>query len=119
MLLAALAVAQERNPITFRLTLMGEIEDTAGTKAGFHTSYFRTTHLGFNEYDASNGEKVAINNGEFTSAEEARRYFDWMLKSWAAESIRQGDKLNPDGKNVGRRAEFSVKSKKQKRTFGL
>ena len=117
LLLAFLAVGQESNPVTFRLTIRGEIEDTAATKAGFHTANFRTTHLGFSEYEASNGEKVVINNGHFGNTEEARRYFDWMLEKWTAQNVVQGEKLDRDGKTVGRRAEYSVESKGKNKRF--
>jgi len=90
--------------------MLGELEDTAATKVGFHTSHFRTTHLGFHKYAASDGEQVDIYNGDFKNTAEARRYFDWNLRNRAAQVVRRGDKLNPDGKVIGRRAEYFAKS---------
>ena len=99
------------------LTIMGEMEDAAATKAGFHTSYFRTTHLGFHKYDASDGEKVDIYNGEFKNADEARRYFDWNLRNRAAQVVTQGNKLDLDGRIIGRRAEYLAKSETKEKAW--
>jgi hypothetical protein len=110
-LLASFVVGQEKAPLTFSLTLMGEIEDKTATEAGFHTAHSRTTHLGFKDFDASDGEKVSITNGTFMGTGEATQYFDWKLESWAAQIVTQGDKADRDGKTVGRRAEYLLKSK--------
>ena len=114
LVLASSFVGQESNPLPFDLTRMGEIEDNAGTQAGFRTSHSRTTHLGFKEYEAPDGEKVVIQNGRFRNADEARRYFDWILGEWAAQAVVQGDKIDRDGKTVGRRAEYLAKPGKSK-----
>ncbi len=109
--------SDETKPLTFSLTLMGEIEDTAATKAGFHTSYFRTAHLGFSEFKASDGEKVVIHHGYFETADEARRFFDWTLEKRAAHVVRQGDKVDRHGKTVGQRAEYLLKSDSKTKTW--
>ena len=115
LVLASLAVADDK-PLTFILTIMGEWEDKAATAAGFHTSHFRTTHLGFRVYEASDGEKVVSHSGDFTGAGGARLYFDWSLKR-AAQVVRQGDKSDRDGNTVGRRAEFVAKSEGKEKTW--
>jgi hypothetical protein len=117
LLLASLAVGDDKQPLTFHLTVMGEIEDTAATKAGFHTANFRTTHLGFHKYEASDGEQVFIDNGDFKYADEAARYFDWTLEKKAAQVVTEEDKRGPDGKAVGRRAEFLAKSATKEKTW--
>lgn len=117
LMLASLAVADENKPLTFRVTVMGEFEDKAATEAGFHTSYFRTTHLGFNAYEASDGERVFIHFGDFTGAGGARLYFDWNLKNRAAKVIRQGDKLDRSGDTVGRRTAYVAKSEGKKKIW--
>src|ERR1700722_9355467 len=88
---------------------MGESEDKAATEAGFHTSNSRTTHLGVRVYEASDGEKVLSHSGDFTRAGGARLYFDWILKSRAAQVGSQNDRSDRDGNIVGRRAEYMVK----------
>ncbi len=108
--LASLAAGDDKKTLTFSLTVMGEIEDTAATKAGFHTSHFNTTHLGFHTYEASDGEKVFSHSGHFTDKFEAQRYYDWNLDHRAAEVVRRGDKPDRDGSAVGRRAEYLAKS---------
>ena len=119
LLLTSLAIGDEKQPLTFHPTIMGEMEDSAATKAGFRTSYFRSTHLGFHKYDASDGEQAEIHNGDFVNADEARRYFDWNLENRTAQVLRQGDKPGPDGKTVGRRAEFLAKSETKEKIWGV
>jgi hypothetical protein len=110
LVLASLAVGSENKPLTFDLTSMGESEDKEATEAGFHTSHFRITHLGFRIYEASDGERVSSHSGDFTRAGGARLYFDWILKNRAAQVVRQNDKSDRDGNIVGRRAEYMAKS---------
>jgi hypothetical protein len=117
LLLTSLAVGDEKKPLTFRVTIMGEFEDKAATEAGFHTSYFRTAHLGFKQYEASDGEQVFSHDGDFTNASGARLYFDWNLKNRAAQVITQGNKSDRDGNAVGRRAEYVAKSQSKEKTW--
>lgn len=117
LLLTSSAIGDEKQTLTFHPTIMGEMEDAAATKAGFHTSHFRTTHLGFHKYDASDGEQVEIHNGNFVNADQAKGYFDWNLQNRAAQVARQGDKPDPDGKTVGHRAEFLVKSETKEKIW--
>lgn len=111
LLISALpALSDEKHMLTFTETVRGEMEDTAATKAGFRTVLFGFAHLSFTSYDVSDGEKLFLSHGEFRSADEAKRYFDWMLKRQTAQSIQQGDKTDHDGNIIGRRAEFVLNS---------
>jgi hypothetical protein len=105
------AQSDEKKLLTFDITVMGEMVDQAATAAGFRTLLFpREVHLGFKNLDASDGEKLFIYHGEFKSADEATRYFDWNIRRRAARAIKQGQKTNRDGNIVGRRAQFLGKS---------
>jgi hypothetical protein len=106
----------EKKTLTFTLTVRGEMEDGAATKAGFRTDLFDYVHLSFTNYDASDGEKVIIYHGQFRTTDEAKRYFDWMFKRnkrKAAQVKSKGDKTDRDGKTVGRRAEFLLKDEEE------
>ncbi len=112
LLLAPFAIPDGKKPLTFRVTLMGEIDDKEATEAGFRTSFFNYAHLGFTDFEASDGEKISILSGYFKTANEANRYFDWNLKGFSKVTT-QGDKADHDGKTVGRRAELLMKSKQK------
>lgn len=75
--------------------------------------------MAFTYLDASDGEKVAIYHGEFRTADEANRYFDWYLKKRPAHVIKQEDRVGPDGKIVGRRAEFLLTSEGKVKTWAV
>ncbi|HET9697466.1 MAG TPA: hypothetical protein VFP40_11410 [Terriglobales bacterium] len=105
-----LAHADEKNPLTFTETMSGDFEDRESTKAGFHTYLHDHVHLGFRNLDSSDGEKVTVYNAQFSTADEAERYFDWTLKKKAARIFKQENRNDRDGKSVGRRAEFLLKS---------
>ena len=102
--------AEENKTPTFTVTVMGEMEDKAATKTGFRTYLFDYAHLAFTNLDSSNGEKVTVYHAQFRRASEAERYFDWILKKDAAQIIRQEGKTDLEGKVVGRKAEFLLKS---------
>jgi hypothetical protein len=63
--------------LKFQLVSMGEIDDTQATEAGFRTHWWDFAHFGFNSYKASDGEVLRIFYDDFTSAEEADRFFEW------------------------------------------
>lgn len=56
-------------------------------------------------------------DGEFSTPDEAIRYFQWNIQQWAAPGITQGQKANRDGKTVGRRAQFLGKSQEKTKTW--
>jgi hypothetical protein len=91
--------------LEFRIVMMGEIIDEEATKAGFRTPLFSDeTHLGFTDFEASNGETVHAEDCEFRSPEEAKRYFDWRV-SRSSKVLTQSIKADSKGKSVGFRAE--------------
>ena len=110
---APLAESDEKKPVTFSVTVMGEIIDRAATDAGFRTRLFPDeVHLGFKNLDASDGEKLVIRDGEFRTPDEAARYLDR-----AERVITNGKKVNDKGKTVGRRAEVLLKSDSKTKTW--
>ena len=117
LLLPPFANPDEKKPLTFRLTLMGDIEDTTATEAGFHTSYSRTTHLGLKTFEASDGEKLTIRDGQFATPGEAATYFEWNMRNRVSQVITQSDKTNRDRKTVGRRAEYLLESGDKTKTW--
>jgi len=83
--------------LEFRIVMMGEMIDEEATKAGFRTPLFSDgTHLGFTDFDASDGVRV--------HAEEAKRYFDREVAG-SSRILAQGKRTDPKGKSVGYRAE--------------
>jgi hypothetical protein len=116
-LLSARANCDDKKPLTFEITMRGEIDDKAATDAGFRTTYFPYAHLAFTNLRASDGEAAAIHRGYFKTADDARRYFDWNLDKRAGKIIARGDKPRSDGKPVERRAEYLLKSDKESRTW--
>lgn len=113
---ASFAADDGKKPVTFHVTMRGEIEDTVATQAGFHTSHFHTTHLGFTDLEASDGENVSVHHGYFDTADEATRFFEWTLDKRAAQIVVQGEKMR-DGKTVGRRAEYLLKTDNKTKTW--
>jgi hypothetical protein len=90
---------------------MGQMVDGEGTKAGFRTVRSTETQLGFNLVESHDGEKLTVRYGEFRSAEEANRYFEWN----AAKSFKiltRGTKYGSKGKSVGLRAEVLLEQGK-------
>jgi hypothetical protein len=55
-------------------------------------------------------ERNSLSDGEFKTANEATRYFAWNIRKNAARTIVQGNKVNLDGKIVGQRAVFLLKT---------
>src|SRR5205807_2119784 len=108
-LIAVSFAAADKKPVTFHVTMTGEIEDAVATQAGFHTSHSSTTHLGFTVLEGSNGENVSVHHGYFDTADEATRFFDWTPDKRAVQIVVQGEKVR-DGKMVGRRAEYLLKT---------
>jgi hypothetical protein len=90
----------------FRPTIAGEIDDGDATKAGFHTVSSSRTHLGFTGYEGC-GQTMTVQYGEFSSSQEAKRFFDWKV-SKALKVFTQGTKADSDGKQIGYRAEVMV-----------
>jgi hypothetical protein len=115
---APLAESDGKKPVTFNVTVMGEIVDRAATDAGFRTRLFPDeVHLGFKNLDASDGEKLVIRDGEFRTPDEAARYLDWSMQNRADRVIANGKKVNRQGKIVGRRAEVLLKSDSKAKTW--
>lgn len=104
------AHSDEKNGVVFTVTARGELEDKAATKAGFRTYLFDYAHLAFTNLESSDGKKVTVYRAEFSNTREAQRYFDWSLERKAAQIIKQEGKADRDGKTVGSRAEFLLKS---------
>jgi hypothetical protein len=91
--------------LEFRIVMMGEMIDEEATKLGFRTPLFSDeTCFGFTDFDASDGERMHAENGEFRTREEAKRYFDWKVAR-SARILVQGIKTDSKGKSVGYRAE--------------
>jgi len=89
--------------LAFRVTTMGEMIDRDGTQAGFHTAGSSDAHLGFTNFDASDGVKLIAMDGRFRSPEEAKRYLDWRVAR-ASKILTEGTKTDSKGKPVGYRA---------------
>jgi hypothetical protein len=115
---APLAESDEKKPVTFNVTMMGEIVDRAAIDAGFRTRLFPDeVHLGFKKLDASDGQKLVIQDGEFRTPDEAARYLDWSVQNRADRVITNGKKVNREGKTVGRRTEVLLKSDSKTKTW--
>lgn len=87
-----------------------EMTDADATKAGFRTVGSSVTHLGATGVDAC-GERLTVQYAEFSSPEDAKRYFDWNV-SRASKVLVQGDKTDSKGKKVGYRAEIVLQDQK-------
>jgi hypothetical protein len=94
----------------FLRVLAAEMTDADATKAGFRTVGTSVTHLGATVVDAC-GERLTVQFGEFSSPEDAKRYFDWNV-SRASKILVQGDKTDSKGKKVGYRAEIVPQDQK-------
>ncbi len=93
----------------FKLVATGEITDEAGTKLGLLTSGRSVTTLGFITLLAPNGVKATRKNSEFSSPEQAKRYFD--LEIGRLSKIRSlSTKRNAKGNIIGYRAEGARES---------
>jgi hypothetical protein len=90
----------------FLRILAAEMIDADATKAGFRTAGSSVTHLGATGVDAC-GERLTVQYAEFSSPEDAKRYFDWNV-SRASKVLVQGDKTDSKGKKVGYRAETAL-----------
>jgi hypothetical protein len=88
---------------------MGEVRDENATQAGFRTRSFSYTHLGVTAFQASNGAKLTMQYGDFGTAEEATRYFDWYVAK-SERVLAQGPKTDSQGSQVGYRAELVPKA---------
>jgi hypothetical protein len=97
------ADASDKKPVTFQTVAMGEIEDTAATKAGFRTKLWSFAHFGFTTFKASVGNTLTVFYDDFNKAEEAKRFLNWKL-SKAFEVLSQTTKTDPNG----RPAEYHV-----------
>jgi len=91
-------------PLEFRAVVMGEIVDGEATRAGFRTDGWDRTHLGTTIFQASDGEKLYVDYASFSSAQEARRYFDWKVAR-CKRILKQGTYTDAKTKSVGHRAE--------------
>ena len=90
--------------LEFRIIAMAEIIDQEATKAGFRSDGFPLVHLGSSKVEASDGEILITENGEFRSPEEAKRYFDRKVAR-SSKILTHGVKKDSKGKSVGYRAE--------------
>jgi len=63
------------------MTMVGEIDISEATNAGFRTHGWPDAHFGFAALKASNGEGLTVYYGDFDTAEEARRFLDWKASN--------------------------------------
>jgi hypothetical protein len=90
--------------LEFRAVWMGEIEDIEATKAGFRSDGWDRNHLGTTIFEASDGERLSVDYAEFSSPQEASRYFDWKVGK-CSNILKQGAYTDPRTKSSGQRAE--------------
>jgi len=101
--------ATTKRPLTFEVTVMGEGEDTEATEIGFRSLHWSHVHFGINAYKASDGQRLSAKYAELRDADEAQRYFDWVLER-VVRVTKKGDKRDTKGRVVGRRVEVVPKS---------
>jgi hypothetical protein len=94
--------------LKYERIMMGELIDNDATSQGFKTVGSDETKLAFTRFKATDGEILTLPDGEFSSPDEAKRYFDRMMTSGSLKIMKQGKKLNASGKSVGWRAEFAL-----------
>lgn len=88
----------------FRVKSSGEITDLQATKSGFRTVRSSVVHLGTTVIDAC-GETLTVQGGEFSSAQEAKRFFEWNMQR-ASRTVAQSTLMDSNGKLLGYRAEL-------------
>jgi hypothetical protein len=94
--------------LKYERIMMGELIDNDATSQGFKTVGSDETKLAFTRFKATDGEILTLPDGEFSSPDEAKRYFDRMMTSGSLKIMKQGKKLNASGKSVGWGAELAL-----------
>ena len=95
----------DKRPVTFERVSMGEIDETAATKAGFHTQGWSYAHFGFTSFKASNGKGLVMMYDDFQNTEDARRFLDWKVGR-SFKVISQSTKTSPNSKAIEYHAEL-------------
>ena len=70
------ARADDSKPITFSLTLMGDMLDNRAAGCRLSDQSSSGVHLGFKKFEKPNGEQLWMHDGEFRTAEEATKYME-------------------------------------------
>jgi hypothetical protein len=109
LLSSLLANGADKKVLTYKIVVMGEIEDKAATKAGFHTKWWPDAHFGFTTYKASDGSALAVYYDDFDRPEDGKRFLDWKAAN-AFKVLSQSTKRNARGKPVKYRVELIPES---------
>jgi hypothetical protein len=81
LILRLTAVLAEDKPLTFKsVPMMGGINYTQATEAGFRTQGWSYAHFTSTSFKASDGEDLAVLYADFKNAKEAKRFLDWKVE---------------------------------------